>query len=89
MTDKHLPQSPTGEFIMFASSDGRVRVECHFESYTIWLSQAAIAELYDKDVRTINEHLINTKLLCLALPWALLRLSRDILKDFSICRIFH
>ena len=59
MTDKHLPQSPTGEFIMFASSDGRVRVECRFESDTIWLSQAAIAELYDKDVRTINEHLIN------------------------------
>lgn len=61
MTDKHLPQSPTGEFIMFASSDGRVRVECRFESDTIWLSQAAIAELYDKDVRTINEHLINIK----------------------------
>ncbi|BBU79668.1 hypothetical protein EIMP300_10680 [Escherichia coli] len=44
---------------MFASGDGRVRVECRFESDTIWLSQAAMAELYDKDVRTINEHLIN------------------------------
>lgn len=25
----------------------------------LWLSQASMAELYDKDVRTINEHLIN------------------------------
>lgn len=59
MAEKHLSQSPAGEFIMFASGDGKVRVECRFESETIWLSQASIAELYDKDVRTINEHLIN------------------------------
>lgn len=25
----------------------------------MWLSQTVMAELYDKDVRTINEHLIN------------------------------
>lgn len=59
MSDKDLTQPPAGEFIMFASGDGRVRVECRFESDTIWLSRAAMAELYDKDVRTINEHLIN------------------------------
>ena len=56
MSDKDLTQPPAGEFIMFASGEGRVRVECRFESDTIWLSQAAMAELYDKDVRTINEH---------------------------------
>ena len=59
MSDKYLTTSPVGEFVMFASDDGKVRVECRFESDTIWLSQAAIANLYDKDVRTINEHLIN------------------------------
>jgi len=59
MTDQHLPPSPAGEFIFFTSGDGRARVECRFESETLWLSQAAMAELYDKDVRTINEHLIN------------------------------
>lgn len=59
MTDEHLSQAPAGEFIMFASGDGKVRVECRFESDTIWLSQASMADLYNKDVRTINEHLIN------------------------------
>jgi hypothetical protein len=59
MTKERLTSPPAGEFIMFASGDGRVRVECRFELDTIWLSQASMAELYNKDVRTINEHLIN------------------------------
>lgn len=59
MAKENITSSPAGEFIMFASGDGKVRVECRFESDTIWLSQATMAELYDKDVRTINEHLIN------------------------------
>lgn len=59
MTNEHLPQAPTGEFLLFKSADGSTRVECWFEAETLWLSQASMAELYDKDVRTINEHLIN------------------------------
>ena len=59
MSNKHLPQSPTGEFIMFASDDGSVRVECRFESDTLWLSQATICELYGKAKATISEHIKN------------------------------
>lgn len=43
MTEKHLAQSPAGEFVMFASGDGKVRVECRFESDTLWLSQTMSA----------------------------------------------
>ncbi|CAI0998926.1 Virulence protein [Serratia fonticola] len=59
MTNEYLPQAPAGEFLLFKSADGSTRVECRFEAETLWLSQASMAELYDKDVRTINEHLIN------------------------------
>nr|WP_304182871.1 RhuM family protein [Hafnia alvei] len=59
MTDKYLTQSPVGEFVMFASSDGRVRVECRFESDTLWLSQAMICELYGKAKATISGHIKN------------------------------
>ncbi len=55
----NLPEAPQGEFILFCSEDGQTHVECRFESDTLWLSQASIAELYGKDVRTINEHLVN------------------------------
>lgn len=59
MTDKHLPQPLAGEFLLFQRDDGRARVECRFQSDTQWLTQASMVELYNKDVRTINEHLIN------------------------------
>ena len=51
--------APQGEFILFQSADGSARVECRFESDTLWLTQSLMAELYQKNVRTINEHLQN------------------------------
>lgn len=48
-----------GEVLVYTTEDGQTRVECRFEAETIWLSQALMAELFDKDVRTINEHLHN------------------------------
>jgi hypothetical protein len=51
-----LPQS---EFILYQTEDGRTRIECRFETETIWLTQKLIAELFQKDVRTINEHIQN------------------------------
>jgi len=50
---------PIGEFILYTTDDGKSRVECRFQEETIWLSQALMAELFDRDVRTINEHLQN------------------------------
>jgi len=49
----------TGEVLLYQTVDGRTRVECRFVDETLWLSQAVLAELYQKDVRTINEHLKN------------------------------
>lgn len=51
--------SPPGEILLYQTEDGRTRVECRFADETLWLSQALIAELFQKDVRTINEHLKN------------------------------
>jgi|SRR5690554_1173253 len=59
MTDKQLPEVPMGEFIMFASPDGKVRIECRFESETLWLSQAMICDLYGKAKATISGHIKN------------------------------
>lgn len=54
------PDPPArGELLLYETEDGRARVECRFEDDTIWLSQALIAELFQKDVRTISEHLKN------------------------------
>ena len=54
-----MSSPPGGEILLYQTEDGRTRVECRFQDETIWLSQALIAELFQKDVRTINEHLQN------------------------------
>jgi len=50
---------PTGEIVLYQTEDGRTRLDCRFVADTLWLSQALMAELFQKDVRTINEHLRN------------------------------
>jgi hypothetical protein len=39
--------------------DGRTRLQVRLENQTVWLSQKLMAELFQKDVRTINEHIQN------------------------------
>src|ERR1039457_2238446 len=53
------PVPKAGEIVLYRTEDGRTRVECRFVDETLWLSQALIGELFQKDVRTINEHLQN------------------------------
>jgi len=61
MTDKHLPQVPVGELLLFQSDDCRARrFECFLQSDSLWFTQASMADLYDKNVSTINEELLNT-----------------------------
>jgi hypothetical protein len=45
--------------VLYQTEDGRTRIECRFEDETLWITQAQIAELFQKDVRTINEPLVN------------------------------
>ena len=56
MSDDTLPQS---SMILYQTEDGLTRVECRFEDETVWLTQKLMAELFQKDVRTINEHIQN------------------------------
>lgn len=44
---------------IYQTHDGAPQVEVRFEQDTLWLSQAQMAQLFDKDVRTINEHVKN------------------------------
>jgi hypothetical protein len=54
-----IPSPPVGELLVYTTEDGKVRVECRFAEGNLWLTQALIAELFDKDVRTVNDHLLN------------------------------
>ena len=47
------------QLIIYQSSDGKVKIETHFENETVWLSIDQIAELFQKSRSTINEHILN------------------------------
>ncbi|MCK9379333.1 MAG: virulence RhuM family protein [Candidatus Moranbacteria bacterium] len=51
--------SDSGEIIIYKGVDGTPGVEVRMQGETVWLSQKQMAELFDKDVRTINEHIKN------------------------------
>ncbi len=51
--------SSRGEILLYPTEDGRTRVECRFEQGSLWLSQAAMAELYQIAKKTISFHLKN------------------------------
>lgn len=52
-------QPPRSEIILYQTDDGRTRVQCRFDENSLWLTQKLIAELFQRDVRTINGHLKN------------------------------
>ncbi|BET65678.1 RhuM family protein [Opitutales bacterium ASA1] len=57
-----LPSSadePNSVFLFYQTEDGQTRIDVRVEGETVWLSQKLMAELFQKDVRTINEHVQN------------------------------
>lgn len=52
-------ENQNNSIIIYEGDDGQSHVEVRFEGETAWLSQKQMAELFDKDVRTINEHIKN------------------------------
>lgn len=50
---------PKGDLLIYQTEDGRTKIDVFFEDDTIWLNQKQISMLYQKDVRTINEHIKN------------------------------
>lgn len=49
----------SSELLLYQTEDGQTRVHVRLEDETVWLSQKQLAELFQKDVRTINEHIQN------------------------------
>ncbi|MCD6292706.1 MAG: hypothetical protein J7M09_04540, partial [Deltaproteobacteria bacterium] len=58
MTD-NLPDKPHSEIVIYQAEDGQSRIQVHLQDETVWLTQKLMSELFQKDVRTINEHIKN------------------------------
>jgi len=52
-------QLTDSSLILYQTEDGQTRVEVRLIDETVWLSQSQMSELFDKDKRTISEHIQN------------------------------
>ena len=43
----------------YHTEDGRIRIETRMQNETVWLTQAQMYESFDKNKRTISEHIRN------------------------------
>lgn len=58
MAEPEAPESAS-EIVFYQTEDGQSRIQVRLEGGTVWLSQRLLAELFQKDVRTVNEHVQN------------------------------
>jgi len=72
-----LSEQPQGEFLIYTSDDGDRKLQVRLIDETVWLNQKQMAELFQKDVRTINEHIKN------------IFAENELLQDFSTIRNFR
>jgi hypothetical protein len=45
--------------LIYQTEDGTTKIDVRLENETVWMTQKAIAELYQKGINTINEHIKN------------------------------
>jgi len=54
-----LPAPGGGEFLLYQAADGRARIEVRFSGETVWLTQAQLAELFQRERSVIAKHILN------------------------------
>lgn len=64
------------ELIIYQTDDGRTLIETRLEDETVWLTQAQMAELFQKNRVTITEHIGNI-------------FAEQELDEISVCRKFR
>ncbi len=67
---------PNSELIIYQSDDGFTRLETRLEDETVWLTQAQLAELFQKSRVTITEHVGNI-------------FKEGELEEWAVCRKFR
>ena len=58
MPDESLPSPPPGgQFLVYQTADGKLKLDVRFEGETVWLTQQHMAELFQTTKQNIGQHL--------------------------------
>jgi len=52
-------EGKNNQIIIYNTEDGQTKIEVKLKDETVWLSQKQMSELFDKDVKTVSEHIKN------------------------------
>jgi len=50
-----------GNIIIYQTKDGQTLIDVRLENETVWINRQQMAELFDRDVKTIGKHITNKK----------------------------
>ena len=60
MSASEQPNLPAkGQFLVYPSEDGRVKIEVRLENETVWLAQQHMADLFQTSKQNVGQHLKN------------------------------
>ena len=54
-----LPRPPGGQFLVYQTEDGKLKIEVRFQGETVWLSLNQLPELFQRDKSVISRHIRN------------------------------
>ena len=75
--------------ILYQTEDGRAHIEVKLLDETVWLSQSQMGELFDKDKRTISEHIQNIFTESELVEKAVVRKFRTTASDGKTYQVIH
>lgn len=84
-----LSKEKAGEFLLYTTEDGQTKLEVSLVDETIWLTQKQMSELFQKNVRTISEHIRNIFLEGELLPDSVIRNFRITADDGKTYETAH
>lgn len=53
------PRLPESQFLVYADESGHIKIDVRLEDGTVWLTQQAIADLFQTTLQNINQHIGN------------------------------
>ncbi len=74
--EKKIGNEPDNKVIIYNTEDGKTEIEVSLDNDTVWLNQKQMAELFQKNRKTITEHIQNV-------------FKEGELKENSVCRNFQ
>lgn len=58
MSNESKP-SPGGQFLVYQTEDGKLKIDVRLQGETVWLTQMQMAELFQTTKQNVGQHLKN------------------------------